>query len=92
MDATALPQEAPEAGLGIHPILHATYDAGLGQGALVARNQSHPDWVRIFGVSGLQVRVARWATGFDYRQLYETTNVSQVPNDTSASGASRSDT
>ncbi len=66
--------------------LSATYDPSLGQGGLVARNESHPDWVRIFGVSGLQVRVARWATGFDYRQVYETTNVSQLPNDASATG------
>jgi hypothetical protein len=43
----------------------ATYDPTLGQGALVARNQSHPDWARLFGVSRLQVRVSRWETGFD---------------------------
>jgi glycogen debranching enzyme len=67
--------------------LSATYDPAFGQGALVARNQSNPDWVRIFGVSGLQVRVARWETGFDYRQIYETTNVLQLQNDTSAAGA-----
>ncbi len=65
----------------------ATYDPALGQGALVARNQSHPDWVRIFGVSGLQVRVARWETGFDDREIYETTNVAQLDNDTSPIGA-----
>ncbi|HEX6780202.1 MAG TPA: hypothetical protein VF099_18470 [Ktedonobacterales bacterium] len=67
--------------------LSASYDPSLGQGALIARNQSHPDWVRIFGVSGLQVRVTRWETGFDDREIYETTNVSQLHNDTSASGA-----
>jgi glycogen debranching enzyme len=67
--------------------LSATYDQALGQGALVARNASHPDWVRILGVSGLQVRVARWETGFDDRQIYETTNVSQLHNDTSAKGS-----
>ena len=67
--------------------LSASYDASLGQGALVARNQSHPNWVRIFGVSGLQVRVARWETGFDDRQIYETTNVSQLHNDTSTQGS-----
>jgi glycogen debranching enzyme len=67
--------------------LSATHDPGLGQGGLVARNQSHPDWVRIFGVSGLQVRVARWETGFDDRQIYEMTNVGQLRNDTSARGA-----
>jgi hypothetical protein len=59
--------------------LSASYDPGLGQGGLVARNQSHPDWVRLFGVSGLQVRVARFETGFDDRQVYETTNVTQLP-------------
>ena len=67
--------------------LSASYDGALGQGALVARNQSHPDWVRIFGVSGLQVRVAHWETGFDEREIYETTNVASLHNDTSASGA-----
>jgi glycogen debranching enzyme len=66
--------------------LTASYDPRLGQGGLVARNQSHPDWVRLFGVSGLQVRVGRWETGFDERQIYETTNVSQLHNDTSAKG------
>lgn len=64
----------------------ASYDPSLGQGGLVARNQSHPDWVRLFGVSGLQVRVARFETGFDDRQVYETTNVSPLQNDTSACG------
>src|SRR5579871_4607414 len=67
--------------------LAATYDPALGQGALVARNESHPDWVRIFGVSGLQVRVASWETGFDDREVYETTNMAQLSNDTSAHGA-----
>ncbi len=67
--------------------LSANYDPSLGQGALVAHNQSHPDWVRIFGVSGLQVRVSRWETSFDDRQIYETTNVSLLHNDTSASGS-----
>src|SRR5262249_14126984 len=66
--------------------ISATYDSSLGQGGLMARNQSHPDWVRIFGVSGLQVRVARWETGFDDRQVYETTNVANLRNDTSTSG------
>ena len=65
----------------------ATYDPGLGQGGLVARNQSHPDWVRIFGVSGRQVRVAGFETGFDARQVYETTDVTPLRNETSASGA-----
>ena len=62
------------------------YDPTLGQGALVARNQSHPDWVRIFGIVGQQ-RVARWETGFDDRQIYETTNISPLRNDTMATGA-----
>lgn len=67
--------------------LSGAYDPTLGQGGLVARNESHPDWVRVLGVSGLQVRVACYATGFDDRQIYETTNVSQLGNDTSAKGA-----
>jgi glycogen debranching enzyme len=65
----------------------ATYDPALGQGGLVARNQSHPDWVRILGVSGLQVRVARWETGFDDRQVYELTNVATLRNDSTANGS-----
>jgi hypothetical protein len=67
--------------------LRASYDSALGQGAIVAQNESHPDWVRLFGVSGLQVRVARFETSFDDRQIYETTNVLQLHNDTSACGA-----
>jgi glycogen debranching enzyme len=63
-----------------------TYDSALGQGALVARNQSHPDWVRIFGLAGQQ-RVARWETGFDDRQIYETVNVLPLRNETTAMGA-----
>jgi hypothetical protein len=69
------------------PDLSASYDPALGQGALVTRNQSKPDWVRIFGVSGLQARVSRWETGFDDKQIYETTNVAELRNDTSARGS-----
>jgi glycogen debranching enzyme len=67
--------------------LSGTYDPTLGQGALIAHSQSHPDWVRIFGVASLQARVARWETGFDDRQVYEMTNVRPLRNETSASGA-----
>jgi glycogen debranching enzyme len=67
--------------------ISASYDSSLGRGALVARNESHPDWVRLFGVSGLQVQVAGFETGFDDREVYETTNVAQLDNDTSARGA-----
>jgi glycogen debranching enzyme len=67
--------------------LSASYDPKLGQGALVARSDSHPDWVRVFGVASSQARVARWETGFDDRQVYETTNVRPLLNDTSAKGA-----
>ncbi len=66
--------------------ISGVFDPTLGQGALVARNQSHPDWVRIFGIAGKQ-RVARWETGFDDRKIYETTNVSPLHNDTTATGA-----
>jgi glycogen debranching enzyme len=66
--------------------LGATYDPVLGQGALVAANKSHPDWVRVFGVAGRE-RATRWETGFDDRQIYETINVAPLRNDTGASGA-----
>ncbi len=65
----------------------ASYDAALGQGALVARNQSQPDWVRVFGVAGKQVQTTCWGTTFDASQSYETTHVFPLENDTSATGA-----
>ncbi|HLV99186.1 MAG TPA: amylo-alpha-1,6-glucosidase [Ktedonobacterales bacterium] len=67
--------------------LRGDYDSSLGQGTLVAHSESRPDWVRLFGVASAQTRVARWETGFDDRQVYETTNVRPLRNDTSASGA-----
>lgn len=66
--------------------LSATYDHQLGQGALVARNQSKPDWVRIFGVVSPQTRVKGWQTSFDTTHMYEITNVLPLNNDTSATG------
>ncbi len=69
------------------PDLSASYDPKLGQGALIAHSDSHPDWVRVFGVASSQARVARWETGFDDRQVYETTNVRPLRNETSAKGA-----
>jgi hypothetical protein len=62
------------------------YDPTLGEGALVAHNRSQPEWVRIFGIAGQQ-RVARWETGFDDRQIYETVNVLPLRNETTATGA-----
>ncbi len=67
--------------------LSGDYDPTLGQGALLARSQSHPDWARIFGVASSQARVARWETSFDDRQVYEMTNVRPLRNETSARGA-----
>ncbi|HEY7350518.1 MAG TPA: amylo-alpha-1,6-glucosidase [Ktedonobacterales bacterium] len=66
--------------------LQATYAPDLGRGALIARNQSRPDWVRIFGVVGSQVQVKGWQTSFDSTQMYETTHVLPLKNDTSATG------
>ncbi len=66
----------------------ATYDPDLCQGALVARNASHPDWVRVFGFSAHKsdVHVSGWETTFDASQIYETTHVFPLDNDTSATG------
>jgi hypothetical protein len=69
------------------PDLAASYDPDLGQGALVAWNQSHPEWVRIFGVAGKQAQISGWETTFDASQIYETTHVFPLENDTSATGA-----
>ncbi len=67
--------------------LSGDFDPSLGQGALIAHSKSHPDWVRLFGVASSQARVARWETGFDDRQVYETTNVRPLRNNTAAKGA-----
>ena len=64
----------------------AVYDPALCQGALVASNASKPEWVRIFGLSGRKARVSGWETTFDASQVYETTHVFPLNNDTSASG------
>jgi hypothetical protein len=64
----------------------ATYDPTLGQGALIARNASKPDWVRVFGLCGHAARVSAWETTFDASQIYETTHVFTLNSDTSASG------
>jgi glycogen debranching enzyme len=67
--------------------LMATYAPQLGQGALIARNESRPDWVRIFGVVGPQeAAVKGWQTTFDATQMYEPIHVLPLKNDTSASG------
>src|SRR5579871_163384 len=63
-----------------------TYDPALCQGALVAKNVSKPDWVRIFGFAGREVHASGWETTFDASQIYETTHVFPLDNDTSASG------
>ncbi len=67
------------------PDIAAVYDPALCQGALVATNVSQPDWVRIFGISG-PVHVSGWGTTFDASQIYETTHVFPLDNDTSANG------
>ena len=64
----------------------AVYDPRLCQGALVAQNTSRPDWVRIFGLSGPTVHVSGWETTFDASQVYETTHVFPLENETSATG------
>jgi glycogen debranching enzyme len=69
------------------PDISATYDPALGQGALIAQNASNPDWVRVFGVAGQSVQVSGWETGFDASQIYETTHVFPLKNDTSARGS-----
>ena len=68
--------------------LSTNYDPGLGQGGLVAHSQSHPDWVRLFGVAGFAGACLSLGGELRYRQLYETTNVSPLRNDTSANGGS----
>ncbi len=68
------------------PDITATYDPSLCQGALVANNASQPEWVRIFGFSGKDARVTAWETTFDASQIYETTHVFPLENDTSAIG------
>jgi hypothetical protein len=64
----------------------AAYDPALCQGALVATNTSQPDWVRVFGFSSHTVPVSGWETTFDASQIYETTHVFPLDNDTSATG------
>ncbi len=64
----------------------AVYDPALCQGGLVAKNASKPDWVRIFGFSSHIHRVSGWETSFDASQIYETTHVFPLDNDTSATG------
>ena len=64
----------------------ATYDADLCQGALIARNESNPDWVRVFGLSSRQEHVSAFETTFDASQIYETTHVFPLENDTNATG------
>jgi hypothetical protein len=64
----------------------AVYDPTLCQGALVAKNVSQPDWVRVFGLSGRSVHVSGWETTYDASQIYETTHVFPLDNDTSATG------
>jgi Mannosylglycerate hydrolase MGH1-like glycoside hydrolase domain len=68
------------------PDITAVYDHALCQGALVAKNASQPDWVRVFGFSGHTARVSGWETTFDASQIYETTHVFPLDNDTSATG------
>jgi hypothetical protein len=72
---------------GVTPAdITAAYDPALCQGALVAHNASQPDWTRIFGFSGHNVHVSAWETTFDASQIYETTHVFPLNNDTSATG------
>lgn len=68
------------------PDIIATYDPEMGQGALVASNQSKPEWVRVFGVVGKEAHVTGWETTFNASQIYETTHVFPLENDTSATG------
>ena len=68
------------------PDINASYDPALGQGGLVASNQSHPDWVRLFGVAGCDVHVTGWETSFDTSQMYERAHVFPLKNETVASG------
>ncbi|HEY7348467.1 MAG TPA: amylo-alpha-1,6-glucosidase [Ktedonobacterales bacterium] len=64
----------------------SAYDPDLCQGALIAKNASQPDWVRVFGISGRTVHVSGWETTFDASQIYETTHVFPLDNDTAATG------
>ncbi|HEU5199706.1 MAG TPA: amylo-alpha-1,6-glucosidase, partial [Ktedonobacterales bacterium] len=64
----------------------SVYDPTLCQGALVARNESKPDWVRIFGLSSADEHVSAFETTFDASQIYETTHVYPLENDTNAKG------
>ncbi len=62
------------------------YDPNLCQGALIARNTSQPDWVRVFGLSSADERVSAFETTFDASQIYETVHVYPLENDTNAKG------
>ncbi len=62
--------------------IQARYDLKLG--ALLAWNQSHPDWVRCFGCAGVEVRC--YETSFDFSQVYEPTHVFPLKCEVAATG------
>jgi hypothetical protein len=64
----------------------STYDPDLCQGALIAKNESKPEWVRIFGLSSSDVCCSSFETTFDASQIYETVHVYPLENDTNAKG------
>ncbi|HEY8694666.1 MAG TPA: hypothetical protein VIR57_18200, partial [Chloroflexota bacterium] len=53
------------------PNIQARFDPR--SGALLACNQSHPEWVRSFGCLG--AKAARWETSLDFSQVYEPTSM-----------------
>lgn len=63
------------------PDITAVYDAELG--ALVVRNQSHPDWVRIFGST---MPPSTYETTHDVSQVYGDGRARCLRNDTSPTG------
>jgi hypothetical protein len=63
------------------PDVSATYDADLG--ALVARNESAPDWVRVFGST---VAPSAYETTHDVSQVYADGGARCLTNDLSATG------
>ena len=64
------------------PDVTATYDAKLG--ALIAKNESQPDWVRVFGCTE---RPGSYQTMQHAENAYDSANVGALTNDTTEKGS-----
>jgi hypothetical protein len=64
------------------PDIETQYDAT--RGVLVARNASHPDWVRVYGAT---VPIAAYSTTTDASQVYSDSNLPPLDNRLAATGA-----